>query len=170
MTRRFLGGLIHKLVFTLGELLLIQYYITIAAMELVTLLWGLAQIVGTGALTKLGENIFDEASPRVRELFGVIQRKFPQTKTAQAITAGKDLDYYQTFIDVEQIEQDPEVVKLAEEVQALIAKNQALQTKLNQEVAKVQAKYMQINEGPVNANQFNAPIKELTIYQDSDSG
>lgn len=114
-------------------------------MELVSLLWGLAQIVGTGALTKLGENIFDEASPKVRELVGVIQRKLPQTKTAKAIAAGEELDYQQTFIDVEPIEQDPEVLKLADEVRSLIAKNQALQAKLDAEVAKVRAKNLQVN-------------------------
>ena len=128
-------------------------------MELVSLLWGLAQIVGTGSLTKLGENIFDEASPKVRELVGVIQRKLPQTKTAKALEAGQDLDYEQTVIDVEPIESDPEVVKLADEVRSLIAKNQELQAKLEAEVAKVRAKNLQVNRDRSQGYQFNDKVE-----------
>lgn len=132
-------------------------------MELVTLFWGLASIVGTGALTKLGENIFDEASPKFRELVDLIQRKLPNTTTAKAIAAGQDLDYGQTVIDVEPIEQDPEVVKLAAEVRALIAKNQALQAKLDQEVAKVPAKNLQFIRDQAQVYEFNKTVKAQNI-------
>jgi hypothetical protein len=120
-----------------------------------TLLLG---IVGTGVLTKVGENITDELSPKVRELFGVIQRKRPQTKTAEAIEAGQELDYEQTVIDVEPIESDPEVLKLADEIRSLIAQNQSLQAKLDAEVAKVRAKNLQVNRDRSQGYQFNEKV------------
>jgi hypothetical protein len=125
-----------------------------------TLLLG---IVGTGVLTKVGENITDELSPKVRELFGVIQRKLPQTKTAKAIAAGQDLDYEQTVIDVEPIESDPEVIKLADEARSLIAQNQALQAKLDAEVAKVRAKNLQVNRDRSQGYQFNEKVEAKFI-------
>lgn len=132
-------------------------------MELVTLLLGLAGIVGTGALTKLGENIFDDASPKVKELFGMIQSKLPQTQTAQALEAGQDLDYDRTVIDVEPIESDPEIIKLADEVRSLIAKNQALQAKLDAAVAKVQARNLQVNRDNAQGYQFTGDVKAQNI-------
>jgi hypothetical protein len=136
---------------------------TIVAMGLVSLLWGLAQIVGTGALTKLGENIFDEASPKVRELVDVIQRKLPQTKTAKAIAAGQSLDYEQTVIDVEPIESDPEVIKLADEIRSLIAQNQSLQAKLDAELAKVRAKNLQVNRDRSQGYIFTEKVESKFI-------
>jgi hypothetical protein len=133
------------------------------------LLWGLAQIVGTGALTKLGENIFDEASPKVRELVDVIQRKLPQTKTAKAIAAGQSLDYEQTVIDVEPIESDPEVIKLADEIRSLIAQNQSLQAKLDAELAKVREKNTYINQGNKSSPQIIGNVGGITINYGKDS-
>ena len=57
-------------------------------MELFALVWGLAQVVGTGALTKVGENLLDAASPRVKELYGALLKKLPESPTARAIEAG----------------------------------------------------------------------------------
>jgi hypothetical protein len=144
--------------FSLVKLSSVYYCMTIAAMELVSLLWGLAQIVGNGALTELGANIFDEALPKVRELVGVIQRKLPQTETAKAIAAGQSLDYDQTVIDVEPIESDPEVLKLADEVRSLIAQNQKLQAKLDAELAKVRAKNLQVTRDRSQGYQFNENV------------
>jgi len=132
-------------------------------MEPVTLLLSLAGIVGTGALTKAGENITDEVSPKIKELFGVIQRKRPQTKTAKALEAGQELDYEQTIIDVEPIESDPEVVKLAAEIRSLISQNQELQAKLDAEVAKIKAKNIQVNRDKSQGYQFNAEMKHSQI-------
>jgi hypothetical protein len=134
-------------------------------MELVALVWGLAQIVGTGALAKVGENLLDAASPKVRELYGVLLNKLPESPTAIAIKAGKELDYDQFVIDVEPIEQDPEVIKLAAEIRSLISQNQELQAKLDAEVAKIRAKNIQVTRDKSQANQFNAPIQSLTINQ-----
>jgi single-stranded DNA-specific DHH superfamily exonuclease len=136
-------------------------------MELVTFLLGLAAIVGTGALTKVGENITDSASPKIQRFFGVIQSKLLGSKTAKALEAGQELDYDQTIIDLEPIESDPELLKLADEIRSLIAQNQSLQAKLDAEVAKIRTKNSQINRDKSQANQFNAPIQNLTINQTS---
>jgi hypothetical protein len=128
-------------------------------MELVTLLLGLAAIVGTGALTKVGENITDAADPKIRELFGVVQRKLPHNKTAKALEAGQEVDYEQAVIDLEPIESDPEVRKLADEVRSLIAQNQALQAKLDAEVAKVREKNLQVNREKSQGYQFNEKVE-----------
>jgi hypothetical protein len=132
-------------------------------MELVVLVWSLAQIVGAGVLTKVGENILDAASPKIQELFDVIERKIPQTKTAKALKSGQNLDYEQTIIDVEPIEQDPEVIQLSTEVLALIAQNQELQAKLKSAMTRIPTKNTQVIQGKSQGNQFKAPIRHVTI-------
>lgn len=136
-------------------------------MEPITLLLGLAAIVGTGALTKVGENTLDAVSPKIQEFFGAIQSKLPGSKTAKSLEAGQELDYKQTIIDVEPIERDPEVIKLADEIRSLIAQNRELQAKLDAEVAKIRTKNIQVNRDRSHGNQFNAPIANLTINQTS---
>ena len=126
-------------------------------MEPVTLLWSLAKIAGSGMLTRAAGNTFEAISPKIQELFGVIQSKLPGSKTAKALAAGQDLDYQQTIIDVEPIESDPEVIKLAAEIRSLIAQNQQLQAKLDAEAAKIRAKNIQVNRSPGNV-QFNDKV------------
>jgi hypothetical protein len=127
-------------------------------MELVALIWGLAQIagqtVGTGILTKVGENILDAASPKVRELYDVLLNKLPESPTTKAIRAGQELDYDRLITDVKWIESDPEVLKLADEIRSLIAQNKELQAKLDAEVAKVKvrAKNLQVNRDRSHGN------------------
>jgi hypothetical protein len=121
-------------------------------MELVALVWSLAQIVGTGALTKVGENLLDAASPKIRELYDVLLNKLPESPTTRAIQAGQELDYDRLVIDVEPIEQDPEVIKLAAEIRSLIAQNQSLQAKLDAEVKKIRAKNIQENQSGSHGN------------------
>ena len=119
-------------------------------MELAALVWGLAklsEIVGTGALTKVGENLLDTASPKVKELYRALLNKLPESSTARAIEAGQELDYDLLSIDVKKIEQDPEVIKLADEIRSLIAQNQSLQAKLDAEVAKITTQNTYINKG-----------------------
>jgi hypothetical protein len=137
-------------------------------MEPITLLLGLAAIVGTGALAKVGENITDSAEPKIRELFGVIQHKLPHSKTAQALKAGQEIDYEQAVIDLEPIESDPEVLKLADEVRSLIAQNQALQAKLDAEVAKVRAKNTYINQGNKSSPQIIGNVGTINYGKNSD--
>jgi hypothetical protein len=138
-------------------------------MELVALVWSLAQIVGTGALTKVGENLLDAASPKVRELYDVLLSKLPESPTTKAIKAGQELDYDQLITDVKWIESDPEVLKLADEVRSLIAQNQALQAKLDAEVAKVRTKNTYINRENKSSPQIIGNVGGITINYGKDS-
>jgi hypothetical protein len=117
-----------------------------------TLLVTLAKIAGTGVLTRAAGNTLDAVSPKIVEFFGVIQSKLPGSKTAKALEAGQELDYEQTIIDVEPIESDPEVIKLAAEMRSLIAQNQELQAKLDAEVAKIKTKNSQVNQSGSHGN------------------
>jgi hypothetical protein len=132
-------------------------------MELVALVWGLAQIVGTGALAKVGENLLDAASPKVRELYSVLLDKLPESQTVRAIKAGQELDYDRFVIDVEPIEQDPEVIKLAAEIRSLIAQNQGLQAKLDAEVAKIKTKNIQVNRDKSQGYIFTEKVESKFI-------
>ncbi|WP_309736839.1 hypothetical protein [Chamaesiphon sp. OTE_75_metabat_556] len=133
-------------------------------MKLDSLLWGLAKIVENGELKKTKENILDEASPKIQELFGLIQRKLPQTKTAKSLAARQSLDRMQVAIDVEPIEKDPELVKLLAEFQPLITKE--LRDKFETEAAKAWFENILLSHEQFNnrsqANQFNVPHVTLT--------
>jgi hypothetical protein len=99
-------------------------------MEPVSLLVGLLVIVGTGSLTKVGENITDETVKLARALWSVLSHKAPNTQTVKAISAGKDFDTQQAVIDVEAIADDPDVIKLLDEVRSLLTSNQELAAKV----------------------------------------
>jgi hypothetical protein len=128
-----------------------------------TLLMTLAKIAGTGVLTRAAGNAFDAVSPKIQEFFGVIQNKLPDSPTAKALKAGQELDYDQVIIDVEPIESDPEVLKLADEVRSLIAQNQALQAKLDAEVAKIRAKNLQVNRDKSQGYVFTERVEAKVI-------
>ena len=135
-------------------------------MDSISLLLGLAAIVGTGAVNKVGENITDLVSPKVRELFDLLRRKLPQSQTLQALAAGTDVDYDQAVIEIEPILADPEVSKLLAEVRSLVAQNQELQAKLDLAMAKIGSKKTsQVNRDRSQANQFTGNIQTLTINQ-----
>ncbi|NMF58245.1 hypothetical protein [Pseudanabaena yagii] len=99
-------------------------------MEPVSLLVGLLVIVGTGSLTKVGENITDETVKLARSLWSVLSRKAPNTQTVKAISAGEDFDAGQAVIDVEAIADDPEVTKLLDQVRSLLTSNKELAAKV----------------------------------------
>ncbi|BBC24761.1 hypothetical protein [Pseudanabaena sp. ABRG5-3] len=109
-------------------------------MEPVSLIVGLLAIVGTGSLTKVGENITDETLKLARSLWSVLSRKAPNTQTVKAISAGEDFDARQAVIDVEAIADDPEVTKLLDQVRSLLSSNQEL-------AAKVEALQKQLKSG-----------------------
>lgn len=144
-------------------------YITIETMELGALVWGLTQIVGTGTLTKVGENRLDAASPKVRELGGVLLNKLPESPTVRAIQAGQELNYDQLIIDIEPIEQDPEVIKLAAEIRSLIAQNQSLQAKLDIEIAKIRAQNIQIDRDQSSGNNVFSNKEEAKFVDHPDT-
>ena len=111
-------------------------------MEPVSLLIGLLVIVGTGSLTKVGENITDETTKLGRSLWSILSRKAPNTKTVKAISSGQEIDYQQAVIDLEPIANDAsdlEVTKLLEEVRSLLASNKEL-------AAKVEALQSQLSQ------------------------
>ena len=108
-------------------------------MEPVSLLVGLLVTVGTGSLTKVGENITDETVKLARSLWSVLSHKAPNTQTVKAISAGKDFDTQQAVIDVEAIADDPDVIKLLNEVRSLLTSNQEL-------AAKVEAWQLQLSQ------------------------
>ena len=111
-------------------------------MEPVSLLMGLLVIVGTGSLTKVGENITDETTKLGRSLWSILSRKAPNTKTVKAISSGQEIDYQQAVIDLEPIANDAsnlEVTKLLEEVRSLLASNKEL-------AAKVEALQSQLSQ------------------------
>ena len=91
-----------------------------------SLIVGLLVIVGTGSLTKVGENITDETVKLARSLWSVLSRKAPNAPTVKAISANQEIDYQQAVIDVEAIADDPDVVKLWEQVRSLLSSNQDL--------------------------------------------
>jgi hypothetical protein len=108
-------------------------------MEPVSLLVGLLLVVGTGSLTKVGENITDGTVKLARSWWSVLKQKAPDTATVKAISAGEDFDPRQAVIDVETIADDPEVTALLAQVKSLLASNQEL-------VAKVEALQGQLNQ------------------------
>jgi hypothetical protein len=82
-------------------------------MESIAFLLGL---VGTGALTKVGENLLDK-------FLSLLQRKVPNTKTVKALEAGEAVDMPQAVIDLKPIAanlDDPEIKQLLEEVRSLL--------------------------------------------------
>ena len=128
-------------------------------MDPVSLLLGLAAIVGTGAVNKVGENITDVVSPKVRELFDLLRRKLPRSQTLQALAAGTDVDYDQAVIEIEPMLADPEVSKLLAEVRSLVAQNQELQAKLDLAIATIRStKTIQVNRDRSQGYQFAGDV------------
>jgi hypothetical protein len=109
-------------------------------MEPVSLLVSLVIAIGTGALSKVGENITDGTVNLSRSLWSILSRKAPDSQTARLIEAGQEIDYQQAVIDVEAIADDPDVVRLLDQVRSLLASNQEL-------AAKVEALQKQLKSG-----------------------
>ncbi len=120
-------------------------------MEPVSLLVGLLVIVGSGSLTKVGENITDATVKLAQSL---LSRKAPDSQTAKLISAGGKIDYQQAVIDVEAIASDPEMIKLLDEVRSLLSSNQEL-------AAKVEALQKQLKSGDT----INNIGKQVNIEQ-----
>ena len=121
-------------------------------MEPVSLLVGLLLVVGSGSLTKVGENITDGTVKLARSWWSVLKQKAPDTATVKAISAGEDFDPRQAVIDVETIADDPEVTALLAQVKSWLASNQEL-------AAKVEALQEKINQGQINQAKSENPNK-----------
>ncbi len=126
-------------------------------MEPITLLLGLLAIVGTGALTKVGENITDRTGDLSRSLLSLLRRKSPNTQTEKLLAAGQEIDVQQAVIDLEPIAndlQDPEVAKLLAEVRSLLSSNLELTAKVEALRVKIQQSGNHVNIGKqVNVDQ-----------------
>ena len=133
-------------------------------MEPVSLLMGLLVIVGTGSLTKVGENITDETVKLARSLWSVLTRKAPDSQTARLIEARQEIDYQQAVIDVEAIADDPDVVKLLDEVRSLLSSNQELATKVEELVvqAKIGSKSVQVMANDIEGVNLRAKSMKQT--------
>jgi len=128
------------------------------------LLMGLLVIVGTGSLTKVGENITDETVKLARSLWSVLTRKAPDSQTARLIEARQEIDYQQAVIDVEAIADDPDVVKLLDEVRSLLSSNQELATKVEELVvqAKIGSKSVQVMANDIEGVNLRAKSMKQT--------
>jgi hypothetical protein len=100
-------------------------------MEPVTLLLGLAAIVGTGALTKVGENITDAATQR---FFDFLKRKAPDSATVKLLEAGESIDYGKAYLELKPISQEPEAIALLEAVKLEVEANPELAAKVEAEL------------------------------------
>lgn len=140
-------------------------------MEPVSLLVGLLIIVGTGSLTKVGENITDETLKLARSLWSVLSRKAPNTQTVRAISAGEDFDAQQAVIDVEAIADDPDVVKLLEQVRSLLASNKELASKVEALAteAKIVPKIVQVMASDIEGVNIRAKSMRQTAPSGSGS-
>ena len=136
-------------------------------MEPVSLLVSWLVIVGTGSLTKVGENITDETVKLARSLWSVISRKVPNTSTVKAISAGQEIDYQKAVIDVEAIADDPDVVKLLEQVRSLLSSNQQLAAKVEAVAAK--AKVVQVMASDLEGVNLRAKSMKQTAPLGSSS-
>ncbi len=129
-------------------------------MEPVSLLVSWLVIVGTGSLTKVGENITDETVKLARSLWSVLNRKAPNTPTVKAISAGQEIDYQKAVIDVEAIAADPEVAKLLDEVRSLLSSNQELAAEVEAVAAK--AKILQVMASDIEGVNLRAKSMKQT--------
>jgi hypothetical protein len=93
---------------------------------------GILTIIGSGSLAKVGENITDGTGNLAKSLWAMLKRKAPNTPTVKLLESGQEIDYQQAVIDLEPIANDvndPDVVKLLDEVRSLLASNQELAAK-----------------------------------------
>ncbi len=134
-------------------------------MEPVSLLVGLAIAVGTGALSKVGENITDGTVNLSRSLWSVLSHKAPDSQTARLIEAGQDLDYQQAVIDVEAIADEPDVVKLLEQMRSLLSSNQQLAAKVEELAAQAKDENIQVAAKDFEADELEADELEAEVEQ-----
>jgi hypothetical protein len=126
-------------------------------MEPITVVLGLAAIIGTGALTKIGENMTDRSPQAVDKLFSWLRQRLPQSRTVVMLQAGKDVDYQQAVIELEPILAETEGEKLLAEVRSAVEANQELKLQLEKAIANIQSQpqYVQNNHNQAQGIQLN---------------
>ncbi|MEI6331951.1 MAG: hypothetical protein ACOYN8_03245 [Pseudanabaena sp.] len=139
-------------------------------MEPVSLLVGVAIAIGTGALSKVGENITDGTVNLSRSLWSVLTRKAPDSQTARLIEARQEIDYQQAVIDVEAISDDPDVVKLLDEVRSLLSNNQELAAKVEELAAQAKIGFKSVQVMASDIEGVNLRAKSMKQTAPSASG
>jgi hypothetical protein len=126
-------------------------------MEPITVVLGLAAIIGTGALTKIGENMTDRSPQAVDKLFSLLRQRLPQSRTVVMLQAGKDVDYQQAVIELEPILAETEGEKLLAEARSAVEANQELKLQLEKAIANIQSQpqYVQNNHNQAQGIQVN---------------
>jgi hypothetical protein len=112
-------------------------------MEPMTLLLGLAAIVGTGALAKVGENITDEAT---KHFFHFLKRKAPNSLTVKLLEAEQPIDYGKAYLELELISQDPEAIEFLAAIQVQIEADPELAAKVQAELDRNQSQISTVIE------------------------
>jgi hypothetical protein len=108
-------------------------------MEPVTVVLGLAAIIGTGALTKIGENITDKLTQHVKNYREFLKRKAPNSNTVKALEAGGSIDYGQAHQELESVAKDAEAIELVAAIQAELVANPKLKEWIEQELNQKQS-------------------------------
>jgi hypothetical protein len=103
-------------------------------MEPVTILLGLAAIVGTGALSKVGENITDKGTEVAINLYHFLKRKLPNSSTLKSIEAGETINYGKAYLELKPVADDAEAIPLFTAVKAEVEANPELAKKVEAEL------------------------------------
>lgn len=101
-------------------------------MEPIALTTAILTGISTGALSKIGESVFDQ-------LVQFLQERLPKSKTVQQIGTGNTVDSQQAMIDLKPIAGDSEFQQLLEEIRSLLANNQELKTMIEKQINITQA-------------------------------
>lgn len=127
--------------------------------------WGKA---GDGAIAKVGENAVDVVGNLSQRLWTMLRRKALDSDTIKKLSTGKEIDYQQAIIDVEAIADDPDVVKLLDEVRSLLSSNQELAAKVEALAAqaKIGSKSVQVMASDIEV----ANLRAKSMRQTAPSG
>jgi hypothetical protein len=135
---------------------------TIAAVIL-----GIITIIGSGSLTKVGENITDGTGDLAKKLLAMLKRKAPDTQTVKLLAAGQEIDYQQAVIDLEPISNDPDMAMLLDEVRSLLSSNQELAAKVEALRSQVKTENIQVAAQDFEADELEAEVEQKILSTDS---
>ncbi|TYQ24804.1 hypothetical protein PseudUWO311_17440 [Pseudanabaena sp. UWO311] len=132
---------------------------------------GVLSRVSDGATTKIGENITDGVGNISQRLWAMLKRKSPNTDTVKKLGKGQEIDYQQAVIDVEAIADDPDVVKLLDEVRSLLESNQELAARVEELAAQaiIAPKIVQVMASDIEGVNLRAKSMKQTAPSGSSS-
>jgi hypothetical protein len=106
-------------------------------MEPITILIAVAGIVATGALSKVGENVTDEAISKSKWLLSKIREKSPKTAIAIERADQQPLDYSQAYFEILPASQsDEDLGRLLENMKSLVLADPRLSQMVEEELNK----------------------------------